>query len=55
MPHDNNQRHMQVRGGVFDAGKRDFISYVSSVPDHKKIADTLIENELHRYPRIGAT
>jgi hypothetical protein len=55
MPHYNSQRHVQVCGGVLDAANRDIIGYVPRNPDNEKIANPLIENELDRYPRIGAT
>jgi hypothetical protein len=41
---------MQMRRGIFDTPQSDVIGYVPRHPDNEKIADSLIENELHRYP-----
>ncbi len=51
---NNDQPRTEMFNRVFDAPKNVIIDQVASVPDYKKIADVLIENDFRSSPRIGA-
>jgi hypothetical protein len=52
--HDNDDRAVEVLDSVFQAGNLGIAGHVAGDADVEEVAESLVEDDLGGYPRIGA-
>ena len=55
MSHYHHQRHLQVLRCVFHAAQDRLVGYRARCANNKQISQSLVENQLRRYPGVGTS
>ncbi len=53
MTQNHYQPSAELRGSVFDAADLRWLGNIARHANDEQVTDTLVENKLYRYPRIG--